>query len=305
VILYDPAYWSTTTGDGIILCQYDLVSNASSVTFGIENQSQTDGIEYGYNGAYDVHSWEVEPGRSITYTTNISGTPDVVVTLTPYGIPIQIPAVGGSFNYNILVENVGTSAVTGQVWCDAVIPGGSVVGPLLGPVIVSNLPPGFIGDRDRTQEVPGRAPAGSYTYNCYIGAYPSTIWSQDSFNFDKLSTGDGAVIEAWNNYGESFDDWFGTGTDDSVIPDVYSLSQNYPNPFNPLTTISFGLPEASHVRLAVYDLLGRQVALLVNGQREAGMHEASFDASQLASGLYIYRIEAGEFISVKKMILMK
>jgi len=90
-----------------------------------------------------------------------------------------------------------------------------------------------------------------------------------------------------------------------VIPEVYSLGQNYPNPFNPLTTISFGLPEAAHVRIAVYDLLGRQVALLVNGYREAGMHEVSFDAADLSSGLYVYRIEAGDFTAVKKMILMK
>ena len=166
------------------------------------------------------------------------------------------------------------------------------------------MPGGFVGDRDRTQSVPGGAPSGTYSYNAYIGWYPGQVWDQDSFDFEKLTTGDGPWVKDWVNSGESFDDWNLT-TSESVIPEVYSLGQNYPNPFNPETTISFGLPEAANVRIAVYDLLGRQVALLVNGYREAGMHEVSFDAADLSSGLYVYRIEAGDFTAVKKMILMK
>lgn len=303
VILYDPSYYATSSGDGIILVQYSLVTDASSATFGIENASENDGIQYGYNNSYDLHAWFVEAERTITYTTNISGTPEVTLTLTPYGTPIIIPASGGSFDYNIAAANVGTTTASGQIWCDVILPNGSVYGPVLGPVAVT-MPVGFSGDRDRTQSVPGVAPAGTYTYNGYIGAYPSVIWAQDSFQFEKSTTGGSVMITEWINDGESFDDWM-PAMDRAVVPDVYSLDQNYPNPFNPLTTISFGLPEDAFVRLAVYDLLGRQVALLVNGQRKAGLHEASFNAANLASGLYVYRIEAGDFSAVRKMVLMK
>jgi hypothetical protein len=167
------------------------------------------------------------------------------------------------------------------------------------------MPAGFLGNRDRTQDVPEAAPIGMYSYNAYVGTYPDLVLDSDAFPFEKLATGDGAPVGDWNNYGESFEAWMTAVTENVVVPDEYSLGQNYPNPFNPLTSISFGLPEAGHVKLAVYDLLGRQVALLVNGNREAGNHTATFDASNLASGLYIYRIEAGDFSAVSKMVLMK
>lgn len=92
---------------------------------------------------------------------------------------------------------------------------------------------------------------------------------------------------------------------DIDIPNVFSLDQNYPNPFNPSSTIQFGLPEASVVRLEVFNLLGQKVADLVNVQMTAGYHTVRFDASALASGIYIYRIQAGSFVQTKKMMLIK
>jgi hypothetical protein len=89
------------------------------------------------------------------------------------------------------------------------------------------------------------------------------------------------------------------------IIEKYSLEQNYPNPFNPLTTIRYTLPEAGEVRLTIYNILGEEVAALVSGFKDAGMHTVDFDASQFNSGLYIYKLEAGRFIQVKKMILLK
>ena len=93
--------------------------------------------------------------------------------------------------------------------------------------------------------------------------------------------------------------------EDLGIPTEYQLAQNFPNPFNPTTKIRFGLPEASSVVLKVYNILGEEVAKLVNQELQAGFHTFNFDASQLSSGLYIYRIEAGNFVEVKKMMLMK
>ena len=89
------------------------------------------------------------------------------------------------------------------------------------------------------------------------------------------------------------------------IPDDYALGQNYPNPFNPTTTIPFSLPEASHVKLVVYDMLGRVVDTVVDGQLSAGYHNAAFDASRYPSGTYVYRIEANSFSSTAKMVLVK
>jgi hypothetical protein len=83
------------------------------------------------------------------------------------------------------------------------------------------------------------------------------------------------------------------------------LLQNYPNPFNPTTVVRYQLPVASDVRLSVYDLLGREVAVLVNERKPAGLYSVDFAGNGLASGVYIYRIVAGNFVSTRKMILMK
>jgi hypothetical protein len=91
----------------------------------------------------------------------------------------------------------------------------------------------------------------------------------------------------------------------SGSPLTFGLEQNFPNPFNPSTIILFAIPQTEHVTLKVYDLLGREVATLVNEARTAGNHEAFFDASNLASGVYIYRLTAGNFIATKKFTLIK
>ena len=89
------------------------------------------------------------------------------------------------------------------------------------------------------------------------------------------------------------------------LPVVFSLDQNYPNPFNPTTTIRFALPEETEVELAVYDLLGRKVTTLVDGRNSAGTYEVIFEAGNLASGTYIYRLQADDFIKSKQLTLIK
>lgn len=92
---------------------------------------------------------------------------------------------------------------------------------------------------------------------------------------------------------------------DAQTPTEFKLSQNYPNPFNPSTTIEFALPQASNVDLTVYNSIGEEVVNLVNQNMEAGFHTVNFNASELNSGIYVYRLQAGDFISIRKMILMK
>jgi hypothetical protein len=85
----------------------------------------------------------------------------------------------------------------------------------------------------------------------------------------------------------------------------YSLNQNYPNPFNPATTIKYQIPELSFVTLKVYDVLGNEIATLVNEEKPVGSYDIEFDANALPSGIYFYRLQAGSFIETKKMVLMK
>jgi hypothetical protein len=99
-----------------------------------------------------------------------------------------------------------------------------------------------------------------------------------------------------------------TGVKQPTLPKVpfsFSLLQNYPNPFNPTTAISYRLSAVSHVKLSVYDILGKKVETLVDAVQGAGDHSMSFNASRLASGVYFYRREAGHFVEAKKMIVIK
>lgn len=96
-----------------------------------------------------------------------------------------------------------------------------------------------------------------------------------------------------------------TGEERPVMPTEFGLYQNYPNGFNPTTQIRYALPRDAHVKLEVYDLLGRLLVTLVNGDQSAGYKSVEFDGSGLPSGVYIYRITAGEFTAVTKMILVK
>jgi hypothetical protein len=98
-----------------------------------------------------------------------------------------------------------------------------------------------------------------------------------------------------------------TGVEDEryIIPDEFVLYQSYPNPFNPSTTIKYSLPNSDIVSLKVFDILGREVAILLDEYKTAGTHTVEFNASGLASGVYFYQLRAQYFIETKKMVLMK
>jgi hypothetical protein len=90
-----------------------------------------------------------------------------------------------------------------------------------------------------------------------------------------------------------------------ALPNDFSLAQNYPNPFNPTTTIDYDLPQAADVKLQVFDIIGREVDLLVGGRQEAGHHSVIWDGADRSSGMYFYKIQAGDFSETKKMLLLK
>jgi len=123
----------------------------------------------------------------------------------------------------------------------------------------------------------------------------------------------------WLNYTAPTDKWqkdaplpgetvapFTTGVGAGTsVPEIFELAQNYPNPFNPMTTIRYSIAQQGVVRLRVFNLLGQQIAELVNELKSAGTHVVGFDASRFASGVYFYRLEAGSFTDIKKMVLLK
>jgi hypothetical protein len=125
------------------------------------------------------------------------------------------------------------------------------------------------------------------------------------------SDGNTALVGGWYDGSNAGATWVfvripvGVTERDNVTPSTNALSQNYPNPFNPSTTIKYELPKASHVTLTVFNTLGQQVALLQNGEQEAGYHEVKFDGAGLSSGVYFYRIQAGDFVQTRKLMLIR
>ena len=98
-----------------------------------------------------------------------------------------------------------------------------------------------------------------------------------------------------------------TGSSNSIenVPQTYSLHQNYPNPFNPVTNINFDIPKNCIVSIKVYDITGREISTLVDQSVPAGSYNVEFDATNIASGTYFYKIQAGDFVATKKMLLVK
>ncbi|MDD3731826.1 MAG: T9SS type A sorting domain-containing protein, partial [candidate division Zixibacteria bacterium] len=92
---------------------------------------------------------------------------------------------------------------------------------------------------------------------------------------------------------------------EDIIPEKFSLYQNYPNPFNPYTEIGFDLPSPCNVKLEIFNIMGQKVATLIDKNLEAGHHTLQWDASNQASGVYFYKITAGDIVETKKMVLLK
>lgn len=156
----------------------------------------------------------------------------------------------------------------------------------------------------------------------YVGYWDQNqYFIMDFFDPDSLDLNYGTIAASYtgaengfpmgdlNWYPERKAEWetFMTGVEIHSVgtPSQFSLSQNYPNPFNPVTTIPFSIGKFSQVRLAIYNLLGQEVALLVNEKKAAGTYHVSFDASDLSGGLYLYRLNTGNGVLMKKLMLIK
>jgi hypothetical protein len=315
IILFDPAYYPTPTGDGEILFQYYHIVEVSGnywdnaySTVGIETPDQMGGIEVVYSNQYhDPAAAHLQDGRAYLFTTRFDYTPPgsaLQITMTPVNPPIVIPAGGGSFSFTVGLANTGTAPLTADAWIDVILPNGSVFGPTLGPVNLT-LPAGFSLQRNRSQNVPGNAPAGTYRYRGNIGVYPTAVYDSSSFTFSKAGSELSTLYDDWDNYGEPWGEELLTNSTEPILPEEFALYPAHPNPFNPQTVVGFALPRAERIHLAVYDIAGRQVAVLVDSRKEAGRHEVVFDGSGLASGVYICRLQAGGYSAGLKMVMLK
>jgi len=137
-------------------------------------------------------------------------------------------------------------------------------------------------------------------YLGYVGDYPSTKIDSSYFPFEVTAKGLAKAGEG---------DWVLTGSflegDLADLPSEFALLGNHPNPFNASTVISYELPMSSHLKLEVYNLFGQKVVTLVDGQQEAGYRSVTWEDSEAASGVYFYKLTAGDFTEVKRMTLLR
>jgi Secretion system C-terminal sorting domain/FG-GAP-like repeat len=235
------------------------------------------------------------------------------LTMSPHNPPITISANGNGFWYWVEIYNQSSSPGTGEYWTEVVLPSGYIYGPIDFSTLTLGPWETFAPNEPFAQWVPAYAPAGIYEFVMHLGLFPNAIIATDSFEFEKLAGANATTLpeSAW-----SIDDWkneawelAGVPTADDVVPPLptdYAVSPAHPNPFNAATTISVTLPDAAVLNVSIYNVNGRQVAQLANGQFNAGKHTLTFDGSNLASGLYFVRASApGELNEMRKIVLMK
>ncbi|NND73061.1 MAG: T9SS type A sorting domain-containing protein [Rhodothermales bacterium] len=221
-------------------------------------------------------------------TTDDDVTPpadDLVVVVTPIGDPIVLPSTGGRYEFVIDITNNGSATVTKDYWDVTTDPNGAQSTPRR--ILAATIAPGATFSATLRSRLSRRSPAGTYVVAGHAGDYP-TSEASDSFTLVKEGT--------------SAPDLAKTSTD---VPEELTLGQNYPNPFNPSTTIRYGIPQDGAVSIRVYNVMGREVATLVNDWKSAGTYEVAFDASRFSAGVYLFSIDAGGQTIVNRMTLLK
>jgi hypothetical protein len=237
---------------------------------------------------------------------SLGGPLHLLVELIPENPQIQIPAQGGSFHFDVAIADTYEVESKFDSWIEVTLPNGDTREIALREGLHLE-PQTVISHGDLVQNVPSWAPTGEYTYTLYVGDhdYPEWYWANDSFEFEKLEGSESeTTLGGWHLAGWDRKERLAKGEAD--LPEEMVLVHSYPNPFNPTTVLSYKLQVACFVRLEIYDVSGRLVeSPLHHVWREAGIHEVVFDGSTLASGIYLYRLEAGGFETTGKMILIR
>jgi plastocyanin len=237
----------------------------------------------------------------VVYVRN-SANLTVLLNMNPVNPPIVIPPGGGSFSYAVSGTNQTPQPLPTTYWTKIYPPNNALPFQTFQKGV--SLPPSGTRGATLGQSVSGTAFPGLYNFVGYVGNNPDSVLAWNSFTFTKSSsTLDGTgwesvIIEDWHDVGSS------SNNDQTTIDRSISL-RNSPEPFNPSTTITFVLPAAGEASLEVFNLSGALVATLANGYQSAGEHQVTFDASSLASGIYVYRLSlVGQSIS-NKMRMVK
>ena len=220
------------------------------------------------------------------------------IEMIPDNPPVVVPRGGGFGFSGILRSNSEEPQVT-DVWTMAIGPEKEAYGPFK-EFHDLQLAPYETRSGHFDQRVPNLAPLGFYDYIAYCGEYPSTVIDSSFFELEVIagpSTGAGEA--GWVLTG-SF-----SGEDLVDLPSEFALLSNYPNPFNAQTVIEYQLPVTSSVKLEIFNVLGNKVATLADGEQEAGYTSVTWDASEVSSGLYFYKLTAGDFTETRRMMLVK
>jgi hypothetical protein len=238
---------------------------------------------------YTYFVFDEYSGEYIKYDL-YTGCPDV--NMEPDTWPVEV-LPGGRFGITGIIGNTCDEAINTDVWYGVMFNG---IFYQQGRFNNIPLAPGQYRTAHLNQHVPWYAPPGEYEYCSYCGDYPYYILDEYCFPF---------TIIPWS-IGEGADEWYlEGGFEAGEVPDQFALIGNYPNPFNATTSISFELPFAGNVVLEVYNLLGQKVATLADGRMDAGHHSINWDASSYSSGIYFYRLTAGNKVFTKRMTLLK
>ena len=240
-------------------------------------------------------------GGVVWFESDLGGAHPLSFTITPQSTTIEIPPAGGSFQYDIQIINASTQETfVLDGWADITLPPW-YSRPLFFRENLS-VPPQANFTRTLTQYIPASAMPGHYTYNGYVRDHTSwQVYGTDSFSFVKLQGTD----EASHNMGWALIGWDDESTASTQTPLEYSLSSPYPNPFNPVTNLTYSLPEASEVSIVVFNVEGKEIARLVDGWKNAGVHQVSFEAGSFSSGIYFAKMSAGTFNQTQKLLLTK
>lgn len=333
--IFDPAAWPTPTGDAELLMLYEQIELPNSSTVGIENHTESAGVQCLFNGANGNRTWGIRAGSAILFTTRTLpfATGSLSGTVTAHPLPDDwshavvragceyIAVMSGAFNSENVLSGlrdavfllpgyeravaqiqIGEDSLSHwniEVW--RLDPPRNLTGQAVNDTLILTWEPPQSESLDEFERYlifrDGALLAAATTET-----YRDPIVGTQVRNYYLIAEYGGGVSDTSNHF--IFDPTSAVELP-AGMPREFSLSPAYPNPFNPATSFTLALPHASHVSVVAFDLLGRITAEILAESLPAGYHTVHWNAAQLPSGLYFIRVTAGQFEAVNKVLLLK